>query len=424
MEAFKGDGHAKIADFCAAWADEMSGKNAQFVLDMGEAIMDTTGKTRFSMLFDANEGLTQKQADQLITEVRKEPGQGWRKTFEQLAGFEFRVPNVPSHQDLAGAFNAGAYEEDDGMDPPAKRPRRGEGTISFELNALGTLRDQVVEEACFAVIETAHPLVDSITEPDVERFTDAVMCSLAKSYGRINIGTALARHLGAQIAKALPNLPDYGEVPGFKRKWWKMLLAKSGNRKHKDYKAKLELVGSELTEEVKPFFDKKLSGIFSLVDAKLPLAVEQAPEAAELHAAASNEPNLVPTGSDGSKPIECQGAILFGTSDALAPRSHASANTVSTPSSPAFLASPHCAWFACLLRTNLTRVPMRHQMALNRRQMNCRQLFRHHLAPLLIRQQSCSRRSRSNAPSRQPRLLPLLRRRPPTGLLSVSKKLL
>ena len=103
-------------------------------------------------------------------------------------------------------------------------------TVGEELEKDNLADTFVLAECCYDVIEVLDPQSQTISEREVEAFSDAVMEFIGTKFGRYNMGAQFCRTLGKQVEKRLPNLPT--GKGGVNRAWWKIFKNKTKNRKH------------------------------------------------------------------------------------------------------------------------------------------------------------------------------------------------
>ena len=220
LENLEGDATALVDDFFKALvAEEPEERDIVVLNKINMEIVNTYKLKRLGKMFK----MSRVKALQVINDCGGD--EGLLVGIEINAGFTFADQNVPDSAALVGVGKRGSGE----TTTRVQRPRKQE-TISDLLNAEGTLLDEIVPEDCYAVITTDCALGLPIDQPEQQRFTDMLLEKYFERFLRFNLGRPLCRLLGAQIEKRLILGPN-GDVPGEKRKWWKILYEKSRNRK-------------------------------------------------------------------------------------------------------------------------------------------------------------------------------------------------
>ena len=224
LEDMCGDGTTTVSDFFATWNIDLPpmlvARNERICHDF----LHIHGRTQFSSWFK----LTSTQADAVCNghmgKDEGEDGTAWRKTIETMAGFNFAKPAAPESFELVQLSN-----KRKGITTKDVRPRKKPTTVASRLLASGKLTGATLPEACYDVIETEDPLVETIKEPEVHAFTTEVAEYIACEYGDWSIGRQLARTYGKQAKKRLPNLPDRGLTLGRNRDLSRMIFHKCKN---------------------------------------------------------------------------------------------------------------------------------------------------------------------------------------------------
>ena len=230
LEDFCGDGEARVADFFAVWNEDLPAAHREANDKMCNEFITVYGRTRFKPWFK----LKSNKVDEVIAKAfhsssSREAGDGWREAIEDLAGFKFCKPEAPESAELVLLSHKRTREEaDEGVKPSDKKLC----TVGSRLFAKGAMADEELPEQCYSVIETADPLVTTITEQEIGAFTDEVLEYCAGKHGSWAIGKALCRMYGKQASKRLPNLPDRGETLGRQRQWGRIIHDKSKNRRY------------------------------------------------------------------------------------------------------------------------------------------------------------------------------------------------
>jgi hypothetical protein len=201
LSQMRNDADALVADFINAYAAELPPKLATICIVARDLFLKKHLRTRLGSMFR----LTLKQAEEVLVEAGADQGDvaGWCASFEDAAGFEFREHNVPvsSHLATSAGVVAGSRGPIATRVPPSGRHR----TIGQELNE--AQEAYVLPECCYDKIDTDDPMTNTIREPELEAFSDAVMEALGTRFGRYNLGMPLCRMLGKQVAKRLPHIP-------------------------------------------------------------------------------------------------------------------------------------------------------------------------------------------------------------------------
>ena len=216
LASFHGDATASVQEFFDVWNTELPPSLAERNIRFCNVFMETYGRTRFSHFFKLTRDQACKACDGL---------DGWVETIEEMAGFTFDGQTAPDSARLASLAGVDAVASC--LRPTVKTFTAN--TIYARLVKEGTLDQQIIPDAVYAVVDVANPLVDEISAVEIERFTDALLQWFACEYGEWNIGIQLARHFGKQIEKRLPNIAPYGSVS---RKWWKIVKNKTKNRRY------------------------------------------------------------------------------------------------------------------------------------------------------------------------------------------------
>ena len=276
LDDFKGDPQAMVADFFAVWNKDLPQSLADINNAICQDMMMIHGRTRFASWFK----LKSNSVDAVIAKAfnRADGGDGWRETIEELTGFRFDRPSAPESAELVSVPAT--------RSAPFSQQARN---VSSRLVQSGMLLRAQLPEACFDVIETVDPTRQTITEEEVQAFTDEVTKYIAAEHGDWHTGAAVARVYGKQARKRLPRLPNRGVTPGENRNLTKMILNKCKNRLYvllsnrtdqllppaphpldsrvhvqKSYKSKLSLNAIDLTSNAKELFDAKLSHLVDL----------------------------------------------------------------------------------------------------------------------------------------------------------------
>jgi hypothetical protein len=277
LEDFNGDSQASVAEFFAAWNQDLPPSLADINQRICDRFINVHGRTRFSAWFK----LTSTLADSVISGAFRDTdgshtsdsGEGWRSAIEDLSGFRFAKPVAPPSAQL------GAY------------PNMKKQNVSARLAASGGLMEETLPESCYDVIDTCNPLEETITEPEVQAFTDAVVVHIASKHGDWAVGRMLSRLYGKQAKQRLPNLPHRGVTRGHHRILGKMIEYKCKNRLHvrsacckqsnpstvsfeavtcmfafsqKPYRSKLTVKAIDLTDDTRELFLSRLSHLVNI----------------------------------------------------------------------------------------------------------------------------------------------------------------
>ena len=224
LSDFKGDGQAKVADFFAAWNADLPNELAEANTQICNKFIYVFGRTRFETWFT----LKTTQVDTVISEIKGEDAGGtWRETIEALAGFRFERPFAPDSAALICKRSA----------PEEEKPSLRAVNVSARLLESGKLASQMLPQSCYDVIETVNPTENTITETELQRFTDSVVAVVAAKHGDWKLGAPLARVYGKQAKARLPKLPDRGTTFGHARKIDQMIFNKCKNRLYAEWRS-------------------------------------------------------------------------------------------------------------------------------------------------------------------------------------------
>ena len=220
------DVDALVVDFLNAYAEELPEELATICTAARDLFLKRHLRVRLGQLFR----LTLKQAEQVIVDAGADAGDasGWASSLEDAAGFEFREHSVPESALIAAT--AGLLTGDSKGPTVRSRERTLLMTVGEELEKDNLADTFVLAECCYDVIEVLDPQSQTISEREVEAFSDAVMEFIGTKFGRYNMGAQFCRTLGKQVEKRLPNLPK--GKGGVNRAWWKIFKNKTKNRKH------------------------------------------------------------------------------------------------------------------------------------------------------------------------------------------------
>ena len=225
IDDFEGDATAPVADLFASWAADLPTPKKDVVLKAGTIFVNELGKTRAKLLFK----LYHTEAEEVLQKAGcpAKDAEAWRRTLEDIVGFEFKQHNVPASAAIIDHEAKKRQKVSGGARSGEKRKRRAL-TLSDKFAAEGVLEDQAIADECFAVITTPNYETVAIDEPELGKFTDMVMQQYGQDQGRWNLGMPLCRIL-AKSARGI-KLPDRGKVKGCDRNLAQMLYDKSNNR--------------------------------------------------------------------------------------------------------------------------------------------------------------------------------------------------
>lgn len=101
----------------------------------------------------------------------------------------------------------------------------------------------------------------TISATDVSNVSNAVFNWTLITYARVNIDKVFERHIGEQLAKRLPHLPDRGSTPGTSRDWKTVIHHVFQNRRKTSAEMMYErhsIRADAVTEDCKRLIDKGL----------------------------------------------------------------------------------------------------------------------------------------------------------------------
>ena len=225
LESLKGDEGVRVSEFFGAYAADLPADLALTTIKCGEDFLRRKLRTNLRQLFS----LTAADAEAVAigAGIDKEDAPGWVAAWEDAAGMKFTGHGVPESAKLFAVQAQTSVHKGEAASANYK-PRRTVRTIGQQLASEN--KTLVIPEYCYSwVQDTLDPATTSITEPEVEKFSDSVIEFVGTQYGRYNLGRPLCRRLGAGIARRLPFIP---KGKGQHRRWWKILYNKTKNRKN------------------------------------------------------------------------------------------------------------------------------------------------------------------------------------------------
>ena len=223
LQALRGDPNALTTQLFNAWAEELPDDLAQLVLLVLKVFLDVHFRSRLGALFK----LPIRVAIQAIRDAGVNEPDAFLLTLEETAGFKFKRDDAPESANLVIPHSRVSPSES--MEEKSHRKRKRTMTVGERLQREGTLEDEELPEGVFKVINTADPKNNTISEPELEAWTTAVIEVCVGRYGELSLGRALCMHFGRLGKKRLYKLPDYGDKLGKDRDLGKMLWDKCRN---------------------------------------------------------------------------------------------------------------------------------------------------------------------------------------------------
>ena len=211
LSELRGDGETHLAEFFDVWSADLPPGLAAINCKVRDSFIGVHGRTRFASVFKLNRAL----AEGVMAECGA--GEGWIDTMEDLSGFTFAAPTVPSTASLSGG-------------DPAHKPSKKKRTLSDDVRESAAGYDgEVIPDAVFDAVKCKYPGADTLEPKDVSAFTDALLLWAGARHNAWNFGLPLARHYAEQAARRLPKLPA-GKTKGAQQGWTDIIMNKTKNR--------------------------------------------------------------------------------------------------------------------------------------------------------------------------------------------------
>ena len=208
-----GDGETHLAEFFDVWSADLPPPIAAINCKVRDSFIEVHGRTRFASLFKLNRAVAEK----VMAECGA--GQGWIDTMEELSGFTFAAPTVPSTASLSGGV------------PDKPKPKKKRTLSDDVLESAAGFDGEVIPDAVFDAVKCKYPGADTLESKDVTAFTDALLLWAGARHNAWNFGLPLARHYASQAARRLPKLPDKpGKTKGAQQGWTDIIMNKTKNR--------------------------------------------------------------------------------------------------------------------------------------------------------------------------------------------------
>ena len=203
LTRLKGDDDALVQDFFLAYSQDLPEDLARITVACGNDFIRKKLRTNLRQLFQLPLSVAAAVAEG--NGIMPEDAPGWLTAWEDAAGMCFRDHSVPESALLYGI--QGQTQVGVGLAERAgTKMRKTIRTVGQQLAAEN--RELVVPEYCYSWIEdTLDPLTTTITEPELEKFSDSVIEFVGTKTGRYNMGRPLCKRMGAAICKRLPLMP-------------------------------------------------------------------------------------------------------------------------------------------------------------------------------------------------------------------------